>query len=187
MAGMGTHSTNAISDEEPHWKLSTISLQYNSADVTDDDNFDMALETNCQELLVCNHHTPAAYDICGVHSGKWQVAMDFVTLANCWQIPLHKAKNIVQQIMQHGMKIVLYPMLSRHFKTNNRMLHYHRMPCNLFSNTMFCPKVLSAQGYMMVQIFMTDFGWSQNTPCCARVKPMRPLVSFLHGKVSCPS
>ena len=29
---------------------------------------------------------------------------------------------------------------------------------------MFCPKVKSARGYMMAQIFVTDFGWSQSFP-----------------------
>ena len=41
------------------------------------------------------------------------------------------------------------------------MLRYRRMPCNLFSDTMFCPKVPSALGYTMVQIFSTNFGWSR--------------------------
>jgi hypothetical protein len=36
------------------------------------------------------------------------------------------------------------------------------MPCNLYSNTMFCPMVKSAQGYTMAQIFATDFGWSRS-------------------------
>ncbi|KAL7475332.1 hypothetical protein ACHAW6_001253 [Cyclotella cf. meneghiniana] len=38
------------------------------------------------------------------------------------------------------------------------------MPCNLYSDTLFCPKVPSAQGYMMAQIFVTDVGWSQSYP-----------------------
>ena len=38
------------------------------------------------------------------------------------------------------------------------------MPCILFQDTLCCPKVLSVQGCMMVQIFVTDFGWSQSYP-----------------------
>ena len=38
------------------------------------------------------------------------------------------------------------------------------MPCYLYSNTLFCLKVPSAQGYTMAQIFVTDFGWSQSYP-----------------------
>ncbi|KAL7474823.1 hypothetical protein ACHAW6_000772 [Cyclotella cf. meneghiniana] len=44
------------------------------------------------------------------------------------------------------------------------MLRYRRMPCDLYSDTLFCPKVPSARGYMMAQIFVTDFGWSQSYP-----------------------
>ena len=65
---MGT-GADAASTEEPHWKLSPVSLQYDAADVTDKDNFGMALEANCQVLLVHTHHTPETYDVCGVHSG----------------------------------------------------------------------------------------------------------------------
>ncbi|KAL7484333.1 hypothetical protein ACHAW6_009973 [Cyclotella cf. meneghiniana] len=66
------------------------------------------------------------------------------------------------------------------------MLCYWKMPCNLFSDTMFCPEVPSAQGYTMVQIFAVDFGLSQSYPISARAMPMRLLVSILHGKVSHP-
>ena len=72
---MGTGAA-ADCDEEPHWKLSSVSLQYDAADVTDDDNFGMALEANCHLLLVPTHHTPETYDICGVHLGKRQGGMD---------------------------------------------------------------------------------------------------------------
>ncbi|KAL7474686.1 hypothetical protein ACHAW6_000648 [Cyclotella cf. meneghiniana] len=44
------------------------------------------------------------------------------------------------------------------------MLCYRRMPCNLYCDTLFCPKVPSARGYTMVQIFTTDFGWSRSYP-----------------------
>ena len=86
--------------------------------------------------------------------------MDYITLAHRCQISLHKAKNTVERTMQRGVRTVLHPTLSRRFHTNDRMLHYRRLPCNLYSDTMFSPKVKSARGYMMVQIFETDFGWS---------------------------
>ena len=86
------------------------------------------------------------------------------TTSHCWQILLHKAKNTVQWTMQRGVRTVLHPTLSRHFRTNDRMLRYRRLPCDLFSDTMFCPKVPSARGYKMAQIFATDFGWSRCYP-----------------------
>ena len=95
-------------------------------------------------MLVRTKLTPDTYDICCVHMGKQQGAVEYIALANCWQIPLHKAKNTVERTMQRGMRTVLHPILSRRFCTNDRMLRYCRLPCNLYSNTMFCPKVKSA-------------------------------------------
>jgi hypothetical protein len=110
VARMGT-GADATSAKEPHWKLSPVSLKYDAADVTDDDNFGMALETNCQGLLVLTHHTPETYVIYGIHLDKQHEAVDYVTLANRLQIPLYKAKNTVKQTMQRGMHTVLHSAL----------------------------------------------------------------------------
>ena len=95
---MGT-GAKAACEKEPHWKLSPVSLQYDAADLTDNDNFDAALKAYRQVLLVHTHHISETYDVCGVHSGKWQGAVDYVTLPNHYQIPLNKAKSTVQQMM----------------------------------------------------------------------------------------
>ena len=104
------------------WKLSPASLQYDAADVTDDVNLGVALKANCQVLLVRTHHTTESYDVCCVHLGKWQGAMDYITLTNHWQIPLHKAKNLVQHTMQRDVRTVLHPTLLRRIRKNDRML-----------------------------------------------------------------
>ena len=49
---MGTGPAKAVREEEPHWKLSQVSMQHDAADVTDDDNFGMALEAGMQVSLV---------------------------------------------------------------------------------------------------------------------------------------
>jgi hypothetical protein len=144
MTEVGLHPANAICGEEPHWKLSPVSLQYEAADITDNDNFGAALKATRQVTLVRTNVLPETYDVCCVHTGKRQRAVDYVTLAHRWHIPLHKAKPTVQRTMQRGVRTVLHPTLSRRFRTNDRMLCYRRLPCNLFSNTMFCPKVPSA-------------------------------------------
>jgi hypothetical protein len=101
--------------------------------------------------------------------------MDYVTMAHRWQTPLHKAKNTVEQTMQRGLRTVLHPTLSRRFRTNDRMLCYRQLPCDLYSNTMFCPKVTSARGYKMAQIFVTDLGWSQCFPVTCKSKAHEAL------------
>ena len=48
-------------------------------------------------MLVCTNLTPETYDVCSVHTGTRQGGIDYVTLAHRWQIPLHKAKNMVER------------------------------------------------------------------------------------------
>ena len=45
---MGLHLADAVCGEEPHWKLSPVSRQYDTADITDNDNFGAALEATRQ-------------------------------------------------------------------------------------------------------------------------------------------
>ncbi|KAL3786440.1 hypothetical protein HJC23_011021 [Cyclotella cryptica] len=68
VTGMGLHLADAACGEEPHWKLSPVSLQYDAADITDDDNFGAALEATQQVTLVRTNLTPETYDICRVHT-----------------------------------------------------------------------------------------------------------------------
>ena len=56
---MGTGADTA-STEDPHWKRSHVTLQYDAVDVTDDNNFGTALEDYHQMLLV---HTPHPRDL----------------------------------------------------------------------------------------------------------------------------
>jgi hypothetical protein len=126
MTEMGLHPANAVCREEPHWKLSPVSLQYDAADITDNDNFGAALEATQQVMLVRTSVSPETYDACPVHTGTRQGAVDCVTLAHRWQIPMHKAKNMVQRTTQRGVRTVLHPTISRRFSTNSRMLCYCR-------------------------------------------------------------
>ena len=59
------------------------------------------------------------------------------------------------------------------------------MPCNLYSDTMFCPKVPSARGYTMAQIFVTDFGWSQSYPMSCKSQA-HDALSLLFAREGVP-
>ena len=100
---MGTGTANALHKEEPHWKLSQVSLQHDAADVTDDDNFGVALEAGMQVSLVRTCLSPETHDVCNVYTGKRQGAIDHITLANRWQISLDKARNTVQRTTQSAL------------------------------------------------------------------------------------
>jgi hypothetical protein len=137
MAEMGLHFADAICGEEPLWKLSPVSLQYYDADVTDDDTFGAALGATWQVNSLYTNPLPETYNVCDVHTGIRQGGMDYISLVNCWQIPLHKVKNIVQRMAQCSIRTVLHPTLSMCFHINDWRLHYSRLPCYLFSDTMF--------------------------------------------------
>ena len=63
MAETGARYTEADCKEEPHWKLSSVSLQCDAADVHDDDNLDMALEAGVQVSLVKTCLSPEMYNM----------------------------------------------------------------------------------------------------------------------------
>jgi hypothetical protein len=52
LAEMGIHLADANGVEEPHSKLSPVSLQYDTADVTDNNNFGTAIEVVRRVVLV---------------------------------------------------------------------------------------------------------------------------------------
>jgi hypothetical protein len=55
MTETGLHPADAVCGDEPHWKLSPVSLQYDAADITNNDNFGAALEATRQVMLVCTN------------------------------------------------------------------------------------------------------------------------------------
>ena len=63
------------------------------------------------------------------------------------------------------------------------MLPYRRMPCNIYINTMFCPKIPCVSGCMMAPIFATNFGWSQFYPmkCKGEAHEALSLLSEQEG------
>ena len=151
-------------NESPLWNLSQVSLQYDTADVTEKDNFVTALESTVRVALVETSEPGVQEMQCGsTTTGKRRGAVDYITLANRWNIPLEKAKRTVRATTQRGVRTCLHPTLSRRFATNDRMLRYHRMPCNLYSDTLYVKdKYKSVRGNKYAQIFATDFGWSRS-------------------------
>eukprot|EP00956_Cyclotella_meneghiniana_P010585 scaffold14709_cov91-Cyclotella_meneghiniana.AAC.1 len=137
-AGPPPSSDDDKENESPLWNLSQVSLQYDAADVTDKDNFVTALESTVRVALVETSEPGVQEMQCGsTTTGKRRGAVDYITLANRWNIPLEKAKRTVRATTQRGVRTCLHPTLSRRFATNDRMLRYHRMPCNLYGDTLY--------------------------------------------------
>ena len=151
--------------DTPTWKLSQVSMQYDTADVFDDDNFGTALDATVNVSLVKINDEPGHYDIAQVRSTKRRGAVGHIALANRWGISLEKAKATVKVTTQRGIRNTLHPTLTRRLKTNDRMLRYRRLPCVMYTNTAFCHhKYKSSRGSIGCQLFATDFGWSRAFP-----------------------
>ena len=73
-------------------KLSQVSMQYDTADVFDDDNFGTALDATVNVSLVKINDEPGHYDIAQVRSTKRRGAVGHIALANRWGISLDKLK-----------------------------------------------------------------------------------------------
>jgi hypothetical protein len=151
--------------DTPTWKLSQVSMQYDTADVFDDDNFGTALDATVNVSLVKLDDEPGHYDIAQVRSTKRRGEVGHIALANRWGISLEKAKATLKVTTQRGVRNTLHPTLTRHYKINDRMLRYRRLPCVMYTDTAFCHhKYKSPCGSIGCQLFATDFGWSRAFP-----------------------
>jgi hypothetical protein len=71
-----------------------------------------------------------------------------------------RAKETVQLTMQLGIRTCLNPTLARRFPTNDRMLHYKRLPHTTFTVTMFAGTP-SRSGNKCAQVYTTSYGWAR--------------------------
>jgi hypothetical protein len=63
--------------------------------------------------------------------------INFMTLTAYWMSAPDCAKKTVQLTTQRGVHTCLNPTLARQFPTNDRMLHYKRLPHMIFTDTLF--------------------------------------------------
>lgn len=85
------------------------------------------------------------------------------TLARNWGIDLQTAKRTVDVTTQRGVRTVLHPTLSGHFRTNDRQLRYRRFPIDCFTDTL-TSNTPSRCNNKYAQIFATADGWCRAFP-----------------------
>ncbi len=88
-----------------------------------------------------------------------KLAVDSNMLAQCWGIPLHKAKQPVQRTTQHGVRNTANPTLLHQFCTNDCILQYCCLHHTEFTDTMFA-STQSRCSNKCAQTFSSNFGWS---------------------------
>ncbi len=84
-------------------------------------------------------------------------------LATNWGMDLKTAAQTVKATTQRGIRTVLYPTLSRRFRTNDRQLRYRQLPIDWFTDTLFS-NTTSRRNNKCAQIFATADGWCRAFP-----------------------
>ncbi len=107
------------------------SLTTDLADLTHDCNFHQVLTSH---IIVSSINASLSGHVRSCKTAP----IDFMTLAGRWMIAPDRAKKTVQRTTQRGVRTCLNPMLARRFPTNDRMLHYKRLPHTTFTDTLFC-------------------------------------------------
>ena len=102
----------------------TYSLAYDATDVMENDNLVTALESQIQISLV-------------LIGTVRKLSIEPIVLAKRWGITPEKAQNTIQATTQRGIHTMLYPSLSRRFRTNDRNLRYCCLAHPVSSDMMF--------------------------------------------------
>ena len=103
---------------------------------------------------------PAA-NIASVISSTKQGPITLFELMNRWGMSKIIAKATILATTQRLVRSLAEPSLNKRYNTNDRMLRYYRIRCNLFMDTFFALKELgpSIRGYTCSQLFVSDFGY----------------------------
>jgi hypothetical protein len=136
------------------------SMTTDAVDITDDENFGIALEQHMTVSVATGDTTKTAPG--QIHSMADKL-IDAETLAKLWLIPANHAARMVDQRTQREVCTMLNPTLSCRFPTNNCMLCYPCLPHPVFGDTMFAGTE-SKNGNKCCQIFANKFGWARVHP-----------------------
>ncbi len=136
------------------------SMTTDAADITNDENFGIALDQHVTVSIAALDTTKTAPGRIHSKAGK---PVDAETLAKHWLIPANHTARTVDRTTQRGVRTMLNPTLSCCFPTNNCMLRYPPMPHPVFGDTMFAG-MESKNGNKCCQVFATNFGWAHAHP-----------------------
>ena len=132
-----------------HTITNHTSIDVDTIDFTDNDNFGDALQSKVQVPRV------------GVSKGKRSIPAE--ALAQKWMISPEAANRTVQCTTQRGIRTVLHPSLSRRFRTNDRALRYKRLQHNVFTDTLKAGTKFR-RGNLYAQVYATPFHWCRAHP-----------------------
>ena len=97
-----------------------------------------------------------------------------------------QAQKTITVTMQLGVRTCLNPTMARRYPTNDRMLHYKRLPHPIFTDTMFAGPD-SVGGNKCAQVYTTSFGWCRAHPMKRKGEAHETLSLLFHHDGMPPS
>ena len=134
---------------------------YDAVDVKDNDNFVTALSAQIQINIV-------------LKGTVRKLSIELIVLAKLWGITPEKAQKTKQNITQRGIRTILYPLMLRQSRTNDRNFHYHHLAHPVFSDTIFS-SIVFRRGNQYAQVYATDFGWVRAFSMASRSEAFETL------------
>ena len=90
-------------------------------------------------------------------------SVDALALSKRWTVSSDRAKNTVRKKIQHRIRTVMNPQMSRRYPSNEGMVRYPRLPHTLFTDIMISGTV-SKRGNKNAQVYGTSFSWTTLLP-----------------------
>ena len=141
-----------------------------SAKIVDDLNFSQVLEYHA----TCSLSEFNTSITTGSFKTNARQNIDYVTLANCWNISQDCARLTIYKTTQRGVRTFLHPSLSHRYPTNNRGLRYDRTNHPLLTDTLIAGTI-SKRGNKYAQVYGTRFEWARAHPMKLKSKTHETL------------
>ena len=99
------------------------------------------------------------FDINSINTRKGANRITTKVLSKRLNIPIEMAKRTLKATTQLCIRTSDEPTLTKKYKTNDRMLRYGRLTCDLFMDTFFASKGATSQSnFKSCEVFATEFG-----------------------------
>ena len=117
-----------------------------------------------------------------VRTGKKHWKVGPAALAKRWGIGLAVAARTIEATTQHSVKSIAEPSLTRRFATHDKLLHFRRLPCKMYTDTLEAKTISWFRRNKYGQVYTTNFGWVGFYPMKAKGETADTLSDLAHEK-----
>jgi len=129
-----------------------------------------SVESSCNPRLLSEKRVSrykGTYTFCIKAVGSTEdIEVQFKKLLDLWNILSEVARRTIKATTQLCLRSSDIPSLSKRYITNDKMLRYPRISCNIFTDTFFAnkDKCTSTRGNDCCQLFVSEFGFAFGAP-----------------------